>query len=138
MKSQSLSGKGKKSFRWKYKDGECSSLLGVGHTARQVITDFIKQNSGKDIEYFQKELESIKEGKQHLRVVSLKEGRKNYKDKKRKYYFLEHSVLLNNGEVIVISRRWGATRAFEEKWEGFKNKMYQLGYSIKLYKKSDK
>ncbi len=133
MTPQSSSGKDKELFRWKHKDGgEYSLPLGVGQTAREVITDFINKHLNKNIGDFQKEFESIKYGGKYLRVVSLKEGEKVNKDNGYKLYFTEpeHHVQLKNGEIIVISNRWGATRSYEKQWEEFKDKMAELDYSI--------
>ncbi len=146
MTLQSSSGKGKKSFLWKYEEnGAYTSPLGVGHTAREVITDFINKNLDKNIEYFQKEFESVKLGPGHPRVVLLEYAKKMYEHTARKRYFFDlddskykYHIKLDNDKAVVISREWGATGKSEQQWEGFKNKMAELGYSIIVYKKSDK
>ncbi len=119
-------------FCWRYENGEYSSPEGVGHTARLVITDFINKHLDKSIGDLQKELERIKYGSSP-RVVSLEEGEKVNKDKGYKVYFTEpeHYVLLKNDEIAVISNRWGATRSYEAQWEEFKDKMAELGYSVR-------
>ncbi len=133
---------GPKSFRWKYQNGAYTSPLGVGHTAREVITHFINkrldEDVDKDIEYFKTEFESLRFGSEHPCIMSLEEGKRVNKDKKKKFYFIEHPVSLKNGEIIVISNQWGATRSYKVQWEEFKDKMAELGYSITVADESNK
>ncbi len=134
MKLQSLSGKDKKLFLWKYEEnGAYTSPLGVGHTAREVITHFINKRIDKDIEYFKAEFKSLQLGPAHPRIVLLEYAKKVYEDtgRKKKRYFTEFPVELNNGEMVVISTQWGATNTPEQQWENFKNKMAKHGYFIK-------
>ncbi len=148
MKSQSSLGKGKKSFLWKYENDEYSFPEGVGHTARQVITDFINKNRDKSIEYFQKEFEFVKLGPEHPRIVLLEHAKKAYEhakkvneDTARRRYFFDlddpkYHIKLDNDEIVVISREWGATGKSKQQWRDFKNKMAELGYSIIIDEKS--
>ncbi len=136
MTSQSLSGKDKKLFCWKHKNGEYSSPEGVGHTARQVITDFINKNSDKNIEYFQKEFERMKLGPR--RIVLLEEGKKKVYVDGTKGYFIDHPVNLDNGEVVVIRDDWGITGPdYPKLWKKFKDGMVEFGYSIIIDEESD-
>ncbi len=125
-------GKDRQWFRWKHENDDKYTFTGmVGHAAREIITDFIKKNSDKNIEYFQEKLESIKIGL-HLRVVSLEEGERVNKEKGKKKYFTEFPIDLGNGKV-VISNQFGTRSKDETKapqWINFKDKMAEHGYSI--------
>ena len=142
---ESESSPGKELFSWKYENGAYTSPLGVGHTAREVITHFINKRLDKDIEYFKSKFKSLGLGPEHPRIVLLEYARKVYKDTEIKRYFFDpidskykYHITLDNNEVVVISREWGATGKSEQQWKDFKNTMAELGYSIIVYEKSDK
>ncbi len=124
--------KDKQSFRWKYENGEYSVLLGVGHAAREILTHFINRNLDKDIEYFMREFKSISLGQKNQRVEDIKNVHNT------KNFFMKYPIELNNGQIVVINREWGATGKSEQQWKDFKNKMAEpeLGYSIIVVEES--
>ena len=116
---------GPKLFRWKYEaKGEYSALLGVGHTAREVLTHFINRHLDKDIEYFVREFKSISVGLKRRRVEDVK----NVYDEGD--FFMKYPIELKNGEVVVINRKWWTTGKSTRQWEIFKDEMAKRDYFI--------
>ncbi len=121
-------------FYWKHKEGgDKFHPLGVVDTAHEVIAHFISRNLHKDINDFERMFEDLKRGPKHPRIVLLEEGEKENSKTSTKKYFTEpgYCKTLDNGDVIVISREWGATGDQAKPfWEKLKNKMAEYGYFI--------
>ena len=111
-------------FYWRHENGDHGETDMVGHFARDILIHYIKRNLDKTAESLNEDIESVNLGN-HKRI----ELRDNVPEHRQVRYFMNNPIPLNNGEIVVVSREWGATGNSLQQLEEFKAKMKTLGYT---------
>ena len=110
-------------FRWT-RDGR-SDTNGVGRTVLSIIRDYVEHKDP------QLNLEELQQAfPDHLapgnrRTVASENDPDVLRDSSR--YFMNHPIILLNGESTVVCREWGVPGIH---WADFKNQVRYLGYTI--------
>ena len=121
-------------FYWTHKKGGRSQPDGAVQTARSVIADYINRNLHKTAEQLKVDLDIMgnvqfgkwrTDGRQPFILAEKAPPNPEYP----RYYY-DEPIRLNNGEDVLISNQWGATGHSEERWNRFKAKMAEYGYTI--------
>ncbi|MGI9307147.1 MAG: McrB family protein [Gammaproteobacteria bacterium] len=100
----------------------------LGRIALAVIKDFIGRYPNKSGAELSAKLSSLDLGQSAKRVALSSGVAEQHKDN----YFPE-TVQLKNGDEVLISREWGASGTSLPRWNAFKEKMSEYGYTIGQY-----